>query len=245
MGSSAGIRPVMSVLRDDLDHQTFACAQRRASLRTRRHPGVRRRDRGLDQYEFADELWPPSSELNAQRMDHPLCGRAVSRRGSGHDLQIGNSRRDATHRRKQNSVVTGAHPTLAVTISLEFLHERLFAPTTTRCRRGLRNDVSRSTWAYTSSSRCRMPMVCHAGAGPDPPPRGASCYASQAVVHRLSPPTRQRRRAAHHRNQGRLHRQSSTAPLRRVLGVEPPSQRPRPPRHARNRPPPRNASALS
>jgi len=40
-----------------------------------------RRDRGLGWYEFADELWQQSSELNAQRMDHPLCGGAVSRLG--------------------------------------------------------------------------------------------------------------------------------------------------------------------
>jgi hypothetical protein len=41
-----------------------------------------RRDRGLGWYEFADELWQQSSELNAQRMDHPLCGGAVSRLGA-------------------------------------------------------------------------------------------------------------------------------------------------------------------
>jgi hypothetical protein len=40
-----------------------------------------RRERGLGWYEFADELWQQSSELNAQRMDHPLCGGAVSRLG--------------------------------------------------------------------------------------------------------------------------------------------------------------------
>jgi len=39
----------------------------------------KRRDRGLGWYEFADELWQQSSQLNAQRMDHPLCGGAVSR----------------------------------------------------------------------------------------------------------------------------------------------------------------------
>lgn len=38
-----------------------------------------RRARGLGWYEFADELWAQSSELNAQLMDHPLCGGAVSR----------------------------------------------------------------------------------------------------------------------------------------------------------------------
>jgi hypothetical protein len=38
-----------------------------------------RRDRGLGWYELADELWEQSSELNARRTDHPLCGGAVSR----------------------------------------------------------------------------------------------------------------------------------------------------------------------
>jgi hypothetical protein len=41
-----------------------------------------RRHRGLGWYEFAAELWQQSSELNAQRMDHPLCGGAVSRLGA-------------------------------------------------------------------------------------------------------------------------------------------------------------------
>jgi hypothetical protein len=40
---------------------------------------VKRRDRGLGWYELADELWEQSSDLNAQRTDHPLCGGAVSR----------------------------------------------------------------------------------------------------------------------------------------------------------------------
>ena len=31
-----------------------------------------RRDRGLNWYEFADELWQQSSELNEHRSDHPL-----------------------------------------------------------------------------------------------------------------------------------------------------------------------------
>jgi hypothetical protein len=31
-----------------------------------------RRDRGLSWYEFADELWQQSSELNSHRTDHPL-----------------------------------------------------------------------------------------------------------------------------------------------------------------------------
>jgi hypothetical protein len=43
---------------------------------------AKRRDRGLGWYEFADELWQQSSELNALRMDHPLCGGAVSRLGT-------------------------------------------------------------------------------------------------------------------------------------------------------------------
>jgi hypothetical protein len=41
-----------------------------------------RRDRMLGWYEFADELWRQSSELNSDRMDHPLCGGAVSRLGA-------------------------------------------------------------------------------------------------------------------------------------------------------------------
>jgi hypothetical protein len=40
---------------------------------------AKRRDQGLGWYEFADELWQQSSELNEQRRDHPLCGGAVSR----------------------------------------------------------------------------------------------------------------------------------------------------------------------
>jgi hypothetical protein len=32
----------------------------------------RRRHRGLGWYEFADELWQQSSQLNAHRGDHPL-----------------------------------------------------------------------------------------------------------------------------------------------------------------------------
>ena len=43
---------------------------------------AKRRDRGLGWYQFADELWQQSSELNTQRMDHPLCGGAVSRLGA-------------------------------------------------------------------------------------------------------------------------------------------------------------------
>ncbi|MEP7179306.1 MAG: hypothetical protein ABI775_09480 [Pseudonocardiales bacterium] len=42
---------------------------------------AKRRDQGLGWYDFADELWQQSSELNAQLMDHPLCGGAVSRLG--------------------------------------------------------------------------------------------------------------------------------------------------------------------
>jgi hypothetical protein len=40
---------------------------------------AQRRDRGLGWYELANELWEQSSDLNAQRDDHPLCGGAVSR----------------------------------------------------------------------------------------------------------------------------------------------------------------------
>jgi len=39
----------------------------------------RRRELGLGWYDLADELWEQSADLNAQRMDHPLCGGAVSR----------------------------------------------------------------------------------------------------------------------------------------------------------------------
>lgn len=41
-----------------------------------------RRNRGLGWGEFAGELWQQSSDLNARRMDHPLCGGAVSRLGA-------------------------------------------------------------------------------------------------------------------------------------------------------------------
>jgi len=41
-----------------------------------------RRARELSWYEFADELWQQSSELNAELLDHPLCGGAVSRLGT-------------------------------------------------------------------------------------------------------------------------------------------------------------------
>lgn len=41
-----------------------------------------RRNRGLGWYEFADDLWEQSSELNDLRTDHPLCGGAVSRLGT-------------------------------------------------------------------------------------------------------------------------------------------------------------------
>jgi hypothetical protein len=40
---------------------------------------AQRREHGLGWYELADELWRQSSELNAEREDHPLCGGAVSR----------------------------------------------------------------------------------------------------------------------------------------------------------------------
>lgn len=38
-----------------------------------------RRRRGLDLFPLAAELWQQSSELNAQRTDHPLCGGAIMR----------------------------------------------------------------------------------------------------------------------------------------------------------------------
>lgn len=38
-----------------------------------------RRDRDLGWYELAAALWQQSSDLNAQRSDHPLCGGAVQR----------------------------------------------------------------------------------------------------------------------------------------------------------------------
>jgi hypothetical protein len=41
-----------------------------------------RRARGLGWYDFADELWDQSAELNAELADHPLCGGAVSRQGA-------------------------------------------------------------------------------------------------------------------------------------------------------------------
>lgn len=41
---------------------------------------TQRRERGLDWWTLADELWQQSSELNARRRtDHPLCGGAISR----------------------------------------------------------------------------------------------------------------------------------------------------------------------
>jgi hypothetical protein len=40
---------------------------------------AQRRDRGLDWRALADELWQQSSELNAQRTDHPLCPGAIAR----------------------------------------------------------------------------------------------------------------------------------------------------------------------
>jgi hypothetical protein len=40
---------------------------------------AKRLDRRLGWYELADELWQQSSDLNAQRTDHPLCGGAVQR----------------------------------------------------------------------------------------------------------------------------------------------------------------------
>ena len=41
-----------------------------------------RRSQALGWYELADELWEQSAQLNAERMDHPLCGGAVSRLGA-------------------------------------------------------------------------------------------------------------------------------------------------------------------
>lgn len=38
-----------------------------------------RSDRGLQWFPLAAELWDQSSELNAQRTDHPLCGGAIMR----------------------------------------------------------------------------------------------------------------------------------------------------------------------
>lgn len=40
---------------------------------------AQRRDRGLGWRALTDELWQQSSELNAQRSDHPLCGGAILR----------------------------------------------------------------------------------------------------------------------------------------------------------------------
>jgi hypothetical protein len=40
-----------------------------------------RQERGLGWYEFADELWEQSAQLNAEREDHPLCGGALGRQG--------------------------------------------------------------------------------------------------------------------------------------------------------------------
>ncbi|WP_353651259.1 hypothetical protein ABLG96_10455 [Nakamurella sp. A5-74] len=40
-----------------------------------------RRHHDLNWYELADQLWDQSSDLNAVREDHPLCGGAVSRLG--------------------------------------------------------------------------------------------------------------------------------------------------------------------
>jgi hypothetical protein len=41
-----------------------------------------RRDRELDWYDLAAELWDRSAQLNSEREDHPLCGGAVSRLGA-------------------------------------------------------------------------------------------------------------------------------------------------------------------
>jgi hypothetical protein len=52
---------------------TFDCAALFGAL------DAQRRDRGLEWYPLADELWQQSAELNAHRDDHPLCGGAVQR----------------------------------------------------------------------------------------------------------------------------------------------------------------------
>ena len=52
---------------------TFDCGALFAALDSQR------RERGLDWYALADELWQQSSELNAKRADHPLCGGAIQR----------------------------------------------------------------------------------------------------------------------------------------------------------------------
>ena len=38
-----------------------------------------RRQRGLDWFPLAAELWQQSAQLNAERADHPLCGGAIMR----------------------------------------------------------------------------------------------------------------------------------------------------------------------
>ena len=40
---------------------------------------AQRQARGLGWFDLADELWQQSSDLNAARTDHPLCGGAVAR----------------------------------------------------------------------------------------------------------------------------------------------------------------------
>ena len=42
-----------------------------------------RRERELGWYDLAEEMWEQSVELNERLMDHPLCGGAVSRLGTG------------------------------------------------------------------------------------------------------------------------------------------------------------------
>lgn len=41
-----------------------------------------RRAQNMGWYDFADQLWAQSSELNALRDDHPMCGGAISRLGA-------------------------------------------------------------------------------------------------------------------------------------------------------------------
>jgi hypothetical protein len=57
------------------DLPVFDCAALFSAL------DAQRRSCGLGWCELADELWQQSSELNARRGDHPLCGGAVARLG--------------------------------------------------------------------------------------------------------------------------------------------------------------------
>jgi len=57
---------------------------------------AQRLDRGLGWYELADELWRQSSDLNARRADHPLCGGAVQRLQSRGAVNVRRRERDLT-----------------------------------------------------------------------------------------------------------------------------------------------------